>query len=314
MDFYRVNIKNITKKRISGSRTWRFKDYRIKIPNEYHKTANLKKWHKELKDSTQRVLLKDSFYEYQPVTFCIGSEAYSEFDKLFNMVAVQVRKLRKGQPQSDYQFVFTPQNLKETRQFCKSIEFSKAGENSSSSGVEYRAQWSLVNGKKYPDNLTWIKIDEGSVLLEPPLKPLRISLQAVSEELRSSNIRGISAILHFPQFGTIREQKIFLSGYKQIDSIIKTVYVDNIEGLENIIKYKLVFHHNERGPVEQPWKKLDLLITSGSYIIDAMVPHELFVPPKMPPASLPQKEGQTPEEIFIGEDTEKSSDFEIIFK
>jgi hypothetical protein len=219
------------------------------------------------------VKLNDMFFEHRPVTMVLDLEAKEMFDKALNYVTVNVRKLRPGDPDGDFQeSVVIDKKYIEANGISAGLEYSRSGTDRATSDVlEYQAQWSLKGGDVYPENPPWQKGSWEVITLSPPVIPRLIEVEADLDELRSNDISRVTVQIRYYQFGREQQENIQISPAQGEALVSRTIFNDrDAKGYA----YRLLVNHKEQGKLALPWSP-----QVGDDYVFARIPDDLFQEP-----------------------------------
>jgi len=230
-------------------------NYRMAIKWPFQLVGNLASWYDGVRDNERCVAsvnLNDPFYQHRDIRFILDLDAEDMFGDIVNYVTVNVKK-KRNPPDRNYE-----NHLTFNRDTVASGGISQAltyarGSDTNADVYEYKSQWSLRGGRRWPENPAWAKGEWEGVTLAAPVKPRTIEVEATLQDLIDNNITRVTAQIHYEQFGEELEDNIHVSPARGEPLVAKKIYIDkNMRGYV----YRLIFNHTDEGKLVTPWSAL----------------------------------------------------------
>jgi hypothetical protein len=243
-------------------------NYDYLLPMELSVTQNLKTFYNEAKDNPKcigSVLLNDNFYKHMDIRFVLDLEAKEMFDQEINYVDVRAR--RKDSKGGYVELGGETISKDYVNKSGITAQITYAGGDDNREIYQYKTQWSLRGGNKYPANPQWEQGQMQAVTLSPPVTPRLIEFEADLEKLKSTGITRVTLQIRYKKFNQEIEENLNISPAQGKALIDRLIFMDrDTRGYV----YRLIFNHQTEGKLAMPWSaKLN-----DNYVY-AVVPEDL---------------------------------------
>ncbi|HYU10558.1 MAG TPA: hypothetical protein VEK77_14370 [Gemmatimonadales bacterium] len=239
-------------------------------------TGNLASWYDAVKDNPRSVAtvnLSNPFWDHFNVLFRVDFDAPKElFSSSINYVTFTLRKERPDGAAFERSVTMDESYVKD-HGVVAAIQYAR-GSDAHPSDFDYRVQWSLRGGLKYPETPTWLHSSSlAAITLVPPVMTRRIEFEGDLTELQSAGITRVTAQVHYMRFGQEVEENIQLPVAGGEPLVSRTIFTDrDAKGYA----YRLVFNHRREGRLALPWSP-----KVGDDYIYAQIPEGLLTMSEM---------------------------------
>ncbi len=269
---YYLNVKKIEQSVTRKKETITL-NYNLMIPMELSVTQNLKTFYNAAKDNKNcvaTVILNDDFYKHMDIRFQLGSDALKLFElNELDLVTVDVMKKRNSGNNFTNTVSFTKDDL--SKKGSVAAMTYAAGDDKNADMYQYRTQWSMRGGIKYPKSPQWQVGQMQASTLDLPIMVHKIEFEADPEKLKEFGISRAIMQVRYSKFGEEVEENISLSAAKNEPIVSKTIFIDkDVRGYA----YRMIFFHTKEGQLALPWSPKVNGSSSESYEY-AVIPDEL---------------------------------------
>jgi len=242
----------------------------VKVP--YSAVGNISgDWYRRLKrenpDCFAEVNLDDPFFQHRRVIFGLDLDAVDMFGEIVNHCTVEVRKKRRTGRDFHDSLTFNKKYV-ESKGVSGTITYAKMREEDPGA-FEWKAQWNMRGGKKFPKSPQWQKGDWEGITLTPPVAPMLIEAGADLSEMAELGFSGVTVKLKYKQYGRTyndpTSMRLYVSKGEAMDE--HRIFVDR-DRME--YDYQVTFSHKKEGRMPQGWVRG----TSDGYIY-CVIPDDL---------------------------------------
>lgn len=269
---YYLNVKRIEQS-VTKKKETIIMNYNYMMPMELSVTQNLKTFYNSAKDNKNcvaTVVLNEDFYKHMDIRFQLGSDALKLFElNELDLVTVDVMKKRSSGNNFTNTVSFTKDDI--AKKGSVAAMSYAAGEDKNADMYQYRTQWSMRGGIKYPKNPQWQVGQMQASTLDLPIMVHKIEFEADPEKLKEFGISRAIMQVRYSKFGEEVEENISLSTAKNEPIVSKTIFIDkDVRGYA----YRLIFYHTSEGQLALPWSPKVNGSSSESYEY-AVIPDQL---------------------------------------
>lgn len=227
----------------------------IKVP--YTAVGNISgDWYRRVKrenpDCFAEINLDDPFFQHRHVIFGLDLDAVDMFGDIVNHVTVEVRKKRtSGRDFSD--FLTFNKKYVESKGVSGTITYAKMREDDPGA-FEWKAQWNMRGGKKFPPKPTWQKGNWEGITLTPPIAPMLIEVGTDLEDMAQLGFTGVTVQLQYRQYRRTYKDPNTIRLYVAKGDAMgeRRIFVDR-DRLQ--YDYQVTFYHKKEGRMKQGWVK-----------------------------------------------------------
>ncbi len=226
-------------------------NYDYLMPMELSVTQNLKTFYDAARDNPKcigNVLLNDNFYKHMDIRFVLDLEAKEMFDQEINYVDVRARRKDSKGGYVDLGGETISKDYVGKNGITAQISY--AGGEDNREIYQYKTQWSLRGGNKYPATPQWEQGQMQAVTLSPPVAPRLIEFEADLEKLKATGITRVTLQVRYKKFGEEIEANLNISPVQGQALVNKLIFLDrDTRGYV----YRLIFNHQTEGKLALPW-------------------------------------------------------------
>ncbi len=226
-------------------------NYDYLMPMELSVTQNLKTFYDAARDNPKcigSVLLNDNFYKHMDIRFVLDLEAKEMFDQEINYVDVRARRKDSKGGYVDLGGETISKDYVGKSGITAQITY--AGGDDNRDMYQYKTQWSLRGGNKYPANPQWEQGQMQAVTLNPPVAPRLIEFEADLEKLKATGITRVTLQVRYKKFDQEIEANLNISPVQGQALVNKLIFMDrDTRGYV----YRLIFNHQVEGKLALPW-------------------------------------------------------------
>lgn len=269
---YYLNVKRIEQSLVKKKEVITI-NYTFSLPMELSITQNLKTFYNSAKDNKNcvaSVLLDDNFYKHMDIRFQVGSDVLKMFDmNEVDLVTVDVLKKRNSGNHFTSTISFTKDDIAKKGSVA-GITYA-SGDDKNAEMYQYRTQWSMKGGIKFPQNPQYVVGSMQASTLDLPITAHKIEFEADPEKLKELGISRAIMQVRYSKFGEEIEENISVSPAKNEPISSKTIFIDKaVRGYA----YRMIFYHTTEGKLALPWSPKVSGSGSESYEY-AVIPEEL---------------------------------------
>lgn len=248
---YYLNVKRIEQSLVKKKEVITI-NYNFSVPMELSITQNLKTFYNAAKDNKNcvaSVLLDDNFYKHMDIRFQVGSDVLKMFDmNEVDLVTVDILKKRNSGNNFTGTINFTKDDIAKTGSVA-GVTYA-AGDDKNAEMYQYRTQWSMKGGIKYPQNPQYVVGSMQASTLDLPITAHKIEFEADPDKLKELGISRAVMQVRYSKFGEEIEENISVSPAKNEPISSKTIFIDKaVRGYA----YRLIFYHKTEGKLALPW-------------------------------------------------------------
>ncbi|MFZ2899978.1 MAG: hypothetical protein WA004_15230 [Saprospiraceae bacterium] len=232
-------------------KTIRLDNITLPIRRRFQMVTNLASTYDQVKNNPKcvtQVNLNDPFFEHRDINFIVDVEAMDIFKEEINYVTINVMKKRSSGNSFEASATLSPEVIRQKGRLA-TITYAREGDKSADV-YDYKVQWSLRGGQRYPENPLWQKGDWEAVTLTCPVKPRTIEFEADLDEMREQGITRATLQLRYMKYGKETESNIPLTVSKNEPLVSQRIYTDaDVPGYA----YRLIINHKEKGKLAFDW-------------------------------------------------------------
>ena len=227
----------------------------MKVP--YSAVGNISgDWYRRLKKESPEcfaeINLDDPFFQHRHVIFGLDLDAVDMFGDIVNHVTVEVRKRRKSGRDFTDSLTFNKAYV-ESKGVSGTITYAKMREEDPGA-FEWKAQWNMRGGKKFPANPNWQRGSWEGITLTPPVAPMLVEVATDLEDMSELGFTGVTVQLQYKQYGRTYKDpntvRLYVTKGEPMDE--RRIFVDR-DRLE--YDYQMTFYHKEEGRMQQGWMR-----------------------------------------------------------
>ncbi len=264
---YHFSSTRIQSKVQKGIETYNLK-LRIPVVQEMTITENLASWYDGVKHNRRCVTsvnLNDPFFQHRDIHMILDREAERIFEEEANYVTVNIRKRRSDGNPFEGSILIDRKHL-ESQGVRASLSYAR-GEDRNPDVYEYKMQWSLKGGERYPESPDWQQGDWKGITLVPPISPRTVEFEGDLEQMKEMGIRRATLQLRYQKYGKEFQTNIPMTVSKGQALVEQTIFTDrDTRGYA----YRLVLTHEKEGKLVLPWEQK----INDDYVF-ALIPDEL---------------------------------------
>jgi len=209
----------------SGTFTFNMKQWnRVEIPIRF--AANVGNLSRYMDDTRmfRRVSLNDPMFKQReiPVTVDVASEEV--FADMLNAVTVTLKK--RHESGKDTLDEVTIQRSDFSSGEVETVVYGWDGDDDRDQWLEYdhRVRWSYAGGPVVETD--WQQTSAGALVLEPPLRPRQLTLEADPVVLREQGVRDVVVEVQYPAGDTVRKAHATVRPSEDVGQQVLTLYQD----------------------------------------------------------------------------------------
>jgi len=225
----------------------------VKVP--YTAVGNISgDWYRRLKrenpDCFAEINLDDPFFQHRHVIFGLDLDAVDMFGDVVNHVTVEVRKKRTSGRDFHDSLTFNKKYV-ETKGVSGTITYAKMREDDPGA-FEWKAQWNMRGGKKFPTSPRWQRGDWEGITLTPPIAPMLVEVATDLADMEALGFTGVTVQLQYKQYGRTHTDPNTVRLYVAKGEAMgeRRIFVDRDRMEYN---YQITFYHKNEGRMRQGW-------------------------------------------------------------